>query len=337
MKTQYNKSILQYNTFNVDVIARYFTEVTTIDELTSFLGGFDQNEPLLIMGGGSNILFVGDYEGTILKMGINGIEKIGEDESSIFVRAFAGEDWDTLVEYCVKNGYGGIENLSHIPGSVGAAPIQNIGAYDVELKDVFVELEAIEIKTGKKRIFSKEDCAFGYRNSVFKNELKGQYIILSITLRLNKRHAFKLTYGELAKRFNNKLIIGLKEIRDTIIEIRNIKLPGSDEYGCAGSFFKNPEVTREKATELEDKYEDLEAFQTEDGKMKIPAGWLIEQCGLQGIREGDAGVYEKHALILVNHGNATGEEIFNLAKKIRGQVEMKFGIQLEFEVNVIGN
>jgi len=333
---QNNKiSLRNYNTFKIDVGAKKFVKIQHIDELIEFLDGHDEDDKILVMGGGSNVLFVDDFDGIILKMEILGIEEVGEDESSVIIKANAGEEWDDLVEYCVQRGLGGIENLSNIPGSVGAAPIQNIGAYGVELKDVFVELEAIEITSGHIRIFKNEDCDFAYRNSIFKGKLKGQYIIISVTLKLNKVPQFILNYGGLAGQFEHDQEIGLRDVRETIINIRNQKLPDPSKYGCAGSFFKNPEVSREIATRLLKEYPDLRAFPTEDGRMKIPAGWLIEKCGFKGYRKGDAGVYDKHALILVNYDHATGKEIFNLANKIRAQVRDRFNIELEFEVNVI--
>jgi UDP-N-acetylmuramate dehydrogenase len=293
--------------------------------------------PKFILGGGSNILFCQDYNGLILKNSILGIDIDAEDEKHVYIKTGAGEEWHHLVLFAVNNGYAGIENMSLIPGSVGAGPIQNIGAYGVELKDVLVEVEAIEIETGHLRRFTNEDCKFGYRNSIFKGEGKGKYIITSTTIRLNKQPVLNTKYGAIEEEIKRMGVneINIKAISDAVINIRQSKLPDPAKTGNAGSFFKNPEISKEQFDNLKERFPTIIAFDTLDGNKKLAAGWLIEQCGWKGKRIGDAGVHPNQALVLVNYGNATGNEILTLANDILKSVFEKFGVELETEVNII--
>lgn len=326
------------NTFGIEANARYYASFSSTDELAALL-----REPvlrgarqLLVLGGGSNILLTGHVDGAVLKNDIGGIETVREDEEFVYVRAGAGVNWHQFVLHCISQEYAGVENLSLIPGSVGASPMQNIGAYGVEIKDVFEELEAIHITEGTLRTFSAADCAFGYRESVFKNKYKGQYIITSVTYRLRKKPVFHTEYGAIRQELEamgvTELSIGA--ISQAVINIRSSKLPDWHEVGNAGSFFKNPQVSLEKYAELKTAYPSIVAYPQNEG-MKLAAGWLIEQCGWKGYREGDAGCYPKQALVLVNYGHATGGEIYALSEKIIGSVQDKFGVVLEREVNIV--
>ncbi|RYY65036.1 MAG: UDP-N-acetylmuramate dehydrogenase [Chitinophagaceae bacterium] len=333
-----NYSLRNCNTFGIEANARYYAEFASTEELESLL----QEPPvrdagkLLVLGGGSNILFTGDVDGTVLRNNIGGIDTVGEDAEFVYVRAGAGVNWHQFVLHCLAQGYAGVENLSLIPGSVGASPMQNIGAYGVEIKDVFHELEALHIAHRARRTFDAEACAFGYRESVFKNKYKGQYIITSVTYQLRKQPVFHTEYGAIRQELEamgvTELSIGA--IAQAVINIRTSKLPDWHETGNAGSFFKNPQVTLDKYAELKTAYPSIPAYPQESG-MKLAAGWLIEQCGWKGYREGDAGCYPKQALVLVNYGKATGGEIFALSEKIIGSVQDKFGVLLEREVNIV--
>jgi len=293
-------------------------------------------EPVLILGGGSNILLVSKEIERVLKIDIRGIEEVKEETSHIYVNAGAGENWNDFVQYTLSRNWGGLENLSLIPGQVGAAPIQNIGAYGVELKDVFFELEAYDREDRKVYAFGVNDCKFGYRDSIFKSERKGRYIILNVTFRLNKTPVLKTSYGairEELKKMNVKSP-SIRDISNAVIAIRRSKLPDPKDIGNAGSFFKNPIVNQEQFLSLSKKYADLPAYPHEDQLVKLAAGWLIEQSGWKGYRKGDAGVHENQALVLVNYGNATGSEILDLSKRITESVLKKFGVALEREVNI---
>ncbi len=335
---QSNVSLKAHNTFGIDVMAKYLVETTTESDIHTLLQlpNF-QNTPKLILGGGSNLLFTQNFDGLVVKLELKGIEVINETDDYVWVKAGAGENWHDLVMYCVERNYGGIENLSLIPGTVGAAPIQNIGAYGVELKDTFVSLEAIDLVTGEMSVFTRTDCNFGYRDSIFKREAKGKYIITKITLLLNKTPIFKTDYGDIQKTLEQMGVkeLNIKAISNAVVKIRSGKLPNPTELGNAGSFFKNPEITQKLFLHLSSLYPDIPNYPTKYGFVKIPAAWLIEQCGWKGRRVGNVGVHYKQALVLVNYGHGEGTEIKRLADDIVVSVQEKFGIKLSQEVNVI--
>jgi UDP-N-acetylmuramate dehydrogenase len=333
-----NQPLEQYNTFGVQATAKQFIAVKKVAEAVEILQGKkSKNVPLMILGEGSNVLFTGDFEGLILKNEIGGIHVVREDDDYVWVKAGGGVIWHQLVESCIRAGFGGIENLSLIPGTVGAAPVQNIGAYGVELREVMEALEAYELKTGKKRYFRNNECRFGYRDSIFKNELRQQFIITNVILRLDKTPKFNLSYGVLQETIEpvhpGKLT--LRHVSDAVIKIRSSKLPDPSKTGNAGSFFKNPNVSRQTYHRLRMKHPDLPGFEQDEDNVKIPAGWLIEQCGWKGKRLGNAGVHENQALVIVNYGGATGKEILDVAEKIRASVLKRFGINLIPEVNIL--
>ena len=338
LQVKENFSLKKYNTFGIDVSTRYFIELTSDSEIENFIKENPYKTlPVLILGGGSNILFTKNFDGIILKIETKGIEIIREDDEFVFVKSKAGELWNDLVNFCVEKNFGGLENLALIPGCVGASPIQNIGAYGSEMKDIFFELEAIDILNGQRKIFSKQECRLAYRNSVFKNELKGKYIILSVTFRLQKKPILNISYSALSKELQ-KLNLDkptVAAVRDTVCKIRESKLPDPEIIGNAGSFFKNPSVTVDKYKELKTKFPEIVAYLTEDGNYKLAAGWMIDQCSWKGKRKGNAGVHEKQALVLVNLGNATGNEILDLAREVRASVKNMFDVDIEFEVNII--
>ncbi|HSQ45419.1 MAG TPA: UDP-N-acetylmuramate dehydrogenase [Lutibacter sp.] len=333
MKIQQNISLKPYNTFGIHANAKRFITVNSVKELKEII---TSEKSLFLLGGGSNILLTGDVEKLVIHLNTKGIIVNDFDENEVLVTAEAGENWHELVLWCVSQNYGGLENLSLIPGNVGTSPIQNIGAYGVEIKDVFQQLEAIDIETGKTKIFTNADCNFGYRNSVFKNELKGKYIIVNVTFKLTKKnHNINISYGAIKDLLTDKEIPTIKEIADAVIAIRQSKLPDPKEIGNSGSFFKNPVITSDLFKELSEKNPEIPHYRISENEIKIPAGWLIEQCGFKGKRFGDAGVHKKQALVLVNYNNATGKEIYALAQKIQQKVMETFKISLEIEVNVI--
>lgn len=331
-----NISLRPYNTFGIEANARRFANIENLDQLRSIV---ETNKDLFVLSGGSNILLTRDIEKPVVHIQLKGIEVIpGNDSDHTLVRAQAGENWHEFVEWCIANDLGGLENLSLIPGQVGTSPMQNIGAYGVEIKDVFHELEAMEIESGRIVKFSADDCHFGYRESVFKNELKGKFIILNVTFSLTKRnHKLVTDYGairsELAERGIEKPTI--KDISRVVIAIRQSKLPDPKELGNSGSFFKNPVIPKEQLESLQATYPDMPFYNIDSHDVKVPAGWLVEQSGFKGKRFGDAGVHAKQALVLVNHGYASGAEILNLSKRIQAEVLRRFGIELATEVNII--
>ena len=327
------------NTFGIETYARFYAEAKTVEDLQGFLSESRyQNIPKLILGGGSNILFTNkslDY--AVLKNNILGIEKVKEDTEHVYIKAGAGENWNGLVRYCIENNYAGIENLSLIPGNVGAGPMQNIGAYGVELKDVFHELEALHLTDRNMHTFSAAQCEFGYRESVFKRKAKGRYIITSVTLRLNKTPVFNTSYGAITKELEQMGVrdLSIAAISKAVCAIRNSKLPDPKVTGNAGSFFKNPEINAAEFKRLSIQFPGLVSYPLEGERFKLAAGWLIEQCGWKGKRFGDAGVHPLQSLVLVNYGNASGSEITALSSKIIDSVKEKFGVDLEREVNII--
>ena len=333
-----NYPLLKLNTFGVDVKAKYFTSINTINELieATKTNVFKDLE-LLILGGGSNILFTKDFDGLVILNNIKGKEIISQNQQSIFLKIGAGENWHELVMYCVDNGWGGIENLSLIPGNTGTAPMQNIGAYGVEIKETFLELEALEISSGKIVKFNNSDCEFGYRESVFKNKMKNQYIILNITLELKKNPVLNINYGDVKAILESQNIKNpaIKEVSNAIIRIRQSKLPDPKKIGNSGSFFKNPLVSLNQLELIKKNYPNIVNYEINENEFKIAAGWLIERAGWKGKKFNNYGVHEKQALVLVNYGLANGMEIFDLSEKIILDIKDKFGITLEREVNII--
>jgi UDP-N-acetylmuramate dehydrogenase len=338
MQIQQNISLKTYNSFAVDVAAKHFAKFTSVSELDELLQpSFSATEiPPLVIGGGSNLLFTQDYNGLVIRNEMLGISVVREDAHHIYVRAAAGENWHQFVLYCIRNNFAGVENLSLIPGSVGASPIQNIGAYGVEIKDVFYELEAYSRDDNTLTTFSNNDCQFGYRESVFKRKYKGRFVIISVTFKLNKTPVFQTNYGALQQELEKMGVqnLSIAAISKAIVHMRQSKLPDPGTLGNAGSFFKNPTISATKFHDLQKEFTGIPGFPAND-QVKVAAGWLIEQCGWKGYRKGDAGCYEKQALVLVNYGKAKGEDIFNLSTEIMHSVEAKFGIVLEREVNVI--
>lgn len=338
MNIQENVSLKPFNTFGLEASAQYFVEVNTVEELKDILQNPDfKNLDKLFLGGGSNLLLTKNYEGLVIKIALKGVEKVFEDENSVHVKAGAGEVWHQFVMFCVENNYAGIENLSLIPGTVGAAPMQNIGAYGVEIKDVFHELQALNLETLEIEKFNLTDCQFGYRESVFKHSLKGKYVITSVTFHLNKIATFKTAYGDIQKTLAemNVTALSIKAVSDAVISIRKSKLPDPAEIGNSGSFFKNPEIPLEQYKTLIESFPSLPSYPINETTVKVPAGWLIEQAGWKGFRDGQIGVHTRQALVLVNYGGGNGNEIKKLAKKVQQSVLDKFGIKLSPEVNYI--
>lgn len=335
MEVKRNYSLRTLNTFGINAMAAYFSAFSNSEELGNLIDA-SKNHPRMILGGGSNILFTADYNGYVLKNEINGIEIVKEGEEHVYVKVGAGENWHRFVLYCLDHNLAGVENLSLIPGNTGASPMQNIGAYGVELKDIFHELEAFHIGDKKTVTFTHNDCEFGYRESVFKNRYKGEFVILNMIFRLNKTPIFHTEYGAIAaelEKMNQEPSI--HAISRAVINIRSSKLPDPKQIGNAGSFFKNPAVPEKEYENLKKEYAAIPGYPQSNGSVKLAAGWLIEQCGWKGYRKGDAGCHSLQALVLVNYGNATGDEIYALSEEIRKSVLKKFGVNLEREVNVV--
>jgi len=333
-----NYPLLKLNTFGIDVKAKYFVSINTVNELIELTKTkVFKDLRLLILGGGSNILFTKDFDGLVILNNIKGKEIIDQTQQSIFLKIGAGENWHELVMYTVDNGWGGIENLSLIPGNTGTAPMQNIGAYGVEIKETFVELEALEISSGKIIKFNNSDCEFGYRESIFKNKIKNQYIILNITLELKKNPVLNINYGDVKAILESQNIKNpaIKEVSNAIISIRQSKLPDPKKIGNSGSFFKNPIVSLNQLEFIKKKYPNVVNYEINENEFKIAAGWMIEKAGWKGRKFNNYGVHEKQALVLVNYGLANGMEIFNLSEEIILDIKDKFGITLEREVNII--
>ena len=333
-----NKSLRSYNTFGVDCISSFFTTINNLKDLDElYQHKLYKSQKKLILGGGSNILFTSNFDGLVIKNEIKGIEIIKETNDIVEVQIGAGVNWHEFVIHAVNNKWGGIENMSLIPGNCGTAPMQNIGAYGVEIKDTFVSLNAYEIETGKIVSFDRKRCEFGYRDSVFKNDLKDQYIILDIRLRLQKKPTLNTKYGDI----NNTLIKNkvsnptIKDISDAVIQIRTSKLPDPKKIGNAGSFFKNPIISQGQFKEIKMKFPEIVSYPVNEQKVKLAAGWLIEKAGWKGKNFGNYGVHKKQSLVLVNYNSANGREIFNLSQEILEDVFNKFQVKLEREVNIL--
>jgi len=340
MQVSKNISLKPYNTFSIDVRAARFAVFENIDEARELLKvqrPTTNAQAVLILGGGSNILFTQNINGLVLKNEISGIEKIKEDNDHVYIKAGAGVNWHRLVIHCIENNWAGLENLSLIPGNVGASPMQNIGAYGIEIKDVFHELEAFHINDQQLLTFNVGDCEFGYRESVFKRKYKNEFIITSVTYRLNKIPVFNTSYGAIEQELEKMGIkeLSIKAISQAVINIRSSKLPDPAQIGNAGSFFKNPEIEKSQYQQLKVTFPAIIGYDLPNGNVKLAAGWLIEQCGWKGYREGDAGCHNRQALVLVNYGNATGEQVYSLSEKIINSVKEKFNVILEREVNTI--
>ena len=336
---QENIALAPLTTFHIEASARYFAAFQTVDELRELINWQkENNQELLVLGGGSNVLFVNNWKGVVLQNQLKGIDVIQENENQLLVKVGAGEVWHEWVMHCVDKGWGGIENMSLVPGSVGASPMQNIGAYGVEVKDVFESLEAFHIATGEVHTFTNEECQFGYRESVFKRKLKGQYIILNVTYRLNKNAQVNTQYGAIQSELEVMGITetpSIKEVSNAVIRIRESKLPNPDEIGNAGSFFKNPIISEDEFKTIKENHPTIPAYPAPNG-MKLAAGWLIEQAGWKGKRFDDYGVYTKQALVLVNYDKAKGQDVYDLSEQIITSVFDGFGVKLEREVNVVG-
>jgi UDP-N-acetylmuramate dehydrogenase len=342
MQIQENFSLKPYNTFAIDATARYFAKFSNIDELAEVTTN-DFGLSTLILGGGSNILFTKNFDGLVLKNEVLGIEKVRGDNEHIYVRVGAGENWHRFVLFCIENNWAGVENLSLIPGNVGASPMQNIGAYGVEIREVFHELNAFHLHEKKNYTFGVRDCEFGYRDSVFKNRYKDQFVITEVTYRLNKIPRYNTSYGAVEQELERMKVkeLSIAAISQAVVNIRSSKLPDPAVTGNAGSFFKNPSISKAQFEDLKTQFQNIVGYENRDGSIKLAAGWLIEHCGptdsvsWKGYRKGDAGCHQKQALVLVNYGNASGKEIYDLSEEIRQSVLGKFGVNLEREVNII--
>lgn len=337
MQLEQNKSLKGYNTFGIDVSADRFFSIDSLAQLAQVIAQ-NNDQPLFVLGGGSNLLLTKPIEATVLQINLKGITVASQDDNHIVLKVMAGENWHQTVQYCVDQNYGGIENLSLIPGNIGAAPIQNIGAYGVELKDVFVCCEAINRITGEMVLFGKEDCQFGYRDSYFKNEGKNRFIITSVSLQLTKtNHSIKTDYGAISQTLaeSNITTPTIKNVSEAVIKIRQSKLPDPAKIGNSGSFFKNPVIDANAFEAFRIKFPDAPFYKVDSSHYKVPAGWLIEQAGFKGKRFGDAGVHDKQALVLVNHGTASGDQIWDLAQLIQKKVKKVFDIQIVPEVTVV--
>ncbi len=335
---QKNISLKPYNTFGMDVNASHFARFSSVEELNQILNYPEvKNLPLLILGGGSNLLLTRNFEGLVLKNELHGISIVKTENEITYVKSAAGEVWHNFVLFCIENNLGGVENLSLIPGSVGAAPMQNIGAYGIEIKDVFHELEAYEIATGKIRTFNLKECKFGYRESVFKQDLKDQYIITSVTFRLTKNPKLNTSYGAINDELQKQGISNpsIKDVSNAVIAIRKSKLPDPKEIGNSGSFFKNPVVLKSHLEKLKETYADIPSYPVDETHVKLAAGWLIEKAGWKGKTLGNYGVHKNQALVLVNYGGAIGSDIFKLSEDILQSIKKQFGVELEREVNIL--
>ena len=338
MQIQSNFSLRNFNTFGLESTASFFAEVRSVEELTEILRDpVWQQTPKFILGGGSNVLFTQNVNALVIHPAMKGIDKIKEDEDHIWLKVGAGESWHGFVMHCVEHNYGGVENLSLIPGTVGAAPMQNIGAYGVEIKDVVESVETVSIDEGQKRIFSNKECEFGYRESIFKKALKNQFVVTGVTFVLNKKPVINVGYGDVQKTLAEMNVSNptIADVSQAIITIRRSKLPDPAQIGNAGSFFKNPEIASDQYNNLKKLFPEMPGYTVSETMVKVPAGWLIEQAGWKGYRQGSIGVHQKQALVLVNYGGGNGNEIRELAGTIQDSVETKYGIRLSPEVNFI--
>lgn len=337
MNIQNNFSLKAYNTFGIEAKAKQFVAVHTTEELKKILQE-NQNEPKFILGGGSNMLLTQDIQALVIHIDLLGKKVVNDDEDFVWVESMAGENWHDFVLWTIDQNFGGLENMSLIPGNVGTTPVQNIGAYGTEIKDTFVSCEAINIKTQEMKTFTKEACHFGYRESIFKNEVKDQYIITSVVFKLSKRnHKINTSYGDITKELEkqNVAIPTLKDVSNAVIAIRQSKLPDPKELGNSGSFFKNPIISKADYDKIKALHPEMPHYIVSETEVKVPAGWLIEKAGFKGKRFGDAGIHKNQALVLVNYGHATGQEILNVSKDIQATIFKQFGISIEAEVNVI--
>ncbi|WP_304198474.1 UDP-N-acetylmuramate dehydrogenase [Flavobacterium alvei] len=337
MEIQTNFSLKNYNTFGIEAKAKQFVAVHSIAELKTVLEE-NKSQKKFILGGGSNMLLTQDIDALVIHVDLKGKKIIKDDIDFVWVESQAGENWHEFVLWTIDQNLGGLENMSLIPGNVGTTPVQNIGAYGTEIKDTFVSCEAMAIENQKTKTFSKEECHFGYRESVFKNEVKDQYIITSVVFKLTKRnHKINISYGDIAAQLSNKniQIPTLKDVSNAVIAIRTSKLPDPKELGNSGSFFKNPILLKSDFEKIHQQFPEMKYYDISPTEVKVPAGWLIEQAGFKGKRFGDAGIHKNQALVLVNYGNATGQEILDVSKTIQETIFKTFGIHIEAEVNVI--
>ncbi len=332
-----NFSLKNYNTFGIEAKAEQFVAVHSVPELKSILEQ-NKNQQKFVLGGGSNMLLTKNIEALVIHIDLKGKKILKEDADFVWVESQAGENWHEFVLWTIDQNFGGLENMSLIPGNVGTTPVQNIGAYGTEIKDTFVSCDAINIENQETRTFTNEECNFGYRESVFKNEVRDQYIIVSVVFKLTKRnHKINTSYGDITAELskNNITTPGLKDVSKAVIAIRKSKLPDPAELGNSGSFFKNPILLKSDFEPIHQKFPEMRFFDISETEVKVPAGWLIEQAGLKGKRFGDAGIHKNQALVLVNYGNATGQEILNVSKIVQDTVFNTFGIHIEAEVNII--
>jgi len=329
-------SLKSFNTFGLKATTRFFAEANNLADLRTVVSVFKDNPlPKLILGGGSNLLFTNDFEGITIYPDVKGFETIKQTDEHIWVRAYAGENWDSFVEYCVSQNWGGVENLSHIPGNIGACPIQNIGAYGVEVKDVIEKVEALDLTTAEPRVFTNEDCKFGYRDSIFKNEAKGQYLVVAVIFKLAKKPEINTNYKDVLEELKGFNETSIATIRKAIINIRKRKLPDPEEFGNAGSFFKNSVIAIQHFEKIKTSYPEVPFYPISETEVKIPAAWLIQTSGWKGVREGNTGTHPTQPLVIINYGNATGSEIYAFATKIQQSILKTFAIELEMEVRVI--
>ena len=337
MQIHQNFSLKKYNTFGIEAKAKQFVAVHNLDELQAVLKNHS-SEKKFILGGGSNMLLTQNIDALVIHVDLKGKKVIKEDDNFVWVESNAGENWHEFVLWTINQNYGGLENMSLIPGNVGTTPVQNIGAYGAEIKDTFVSCDAMNIETQEMKTFTKDECNFGYRESIFKHEAKGKYIITSVVYKLTKHnHKISVEYGDIKSELAKKNISSptIKDVSNAVITIRQSKLPDPKELGNSGSFFKNPVISRELFLKVQEKFPEVKYFEVSPTEVKVPAGWLIEHAGLKGYRKDDAGVHKNQALVLVNYGNATGQDILNLSKYVQKTVFDKYGIAIEAEVNVI--
>ncbi len=338
MVVQRNFPLKHHNSFGLDVRASAFVQVRSLEDLQAAVDLAMGSYPkFAVLGGGSNVLFTGDFDGLVIQMGLRGIRIVRQDEKSVWIEAAAGESWTEFVRLCVERNWWGLENLSLIPGTVGGAPVQNVGAYGAELKDVLYAVQGLDLASRTLRVLRREECEFGYRTSIFKEKLCQKFLVTSVFLQLSKERKLRIHYEGLARELESLMPerISVRDVAEAVCRLRRSKLPDPGEIGNAGSFFRNPEISEADFERLRSRHPGMPGFPADSGRIRVPAGWLIEQCGWKGRRVGNAGVYEKHALVIVNLGGATGREILSLALEVRASVEDRFGIRLEPEVRIL--